>query len=69
MYQGAFGYYKNLEGRGVMEIYAGSARGYGFVNSSLFYPQTLKGNYRTYLAQINYGKLGGEGSMGFWCWN
>lgn len=61
-YQGAMGYYKNLENRNVLEIYVGVGNGYGYSNNH-DEPSTISGNYQVYYSQINYGKLGGNKSI------
>ena len=61
-FHGALGYYKNLKNRNVMEIYGGFGKGYGFSNNHD--TQTdISGNYQTYFAQFNFGKIGGKTSL------
>jgi len=61
-FQGAVGYYKNLNNRNVMEIYGGYGSGYGYSKHHDILTK-YSGDYQTYFTQFNFGKLGNETSI------
>jgi hypothetical protein len=57
--QGAIGYFKDLGKNKIMEIYGGYGYGYGDAYKDAN-PGNLMGNYQSYFAQFNFGKVNGR---------